>query len=98
MRALGAPRSPRARADQLLRGTCLRTIGQHEEAERLAVRSTRRTRRGEEDRAQHLRWNRLVAVSPNRACRRQSFEQSDGVAWQGRRVKVVVRHGISLAQ
>ena len=82
--ALRAPRLARRRADQRLRLARDGTVGEHHEAERLAVRPARRPRRREEHRPQRLGRDRLVGVAPDRAGRREALEQADGVGRQRR--------------
>ena len=71
------PRAPRARADQRLRLASDRAVGQHDEAERLTIRSARRAAGGEQHGAQRIRRHRLVAIPADRTGGRQAFEQTE---------------------
>jgi hypothetical protein len=61
---------------------CLGSVGEHQEAERLAVRTARPAGGGEQDRAQRFRRDGLVAIAADRSRRREAFEQANGVSGQ----------------
>ena len=95
---LARPGATRTRSDQCLRFTRDIAVGEHEETERLTVRSARRATRGEEHRPQRVHRNRLVEVAADRSGGDHPLEQSERVGRQRFEREIVGSHAEMIAR